>query len=92
MSIPSQFLELWLFKRQFELPGDSTVSSLKALINQRSKWPLQHLVLLLGCRRLHEELPMSRVAAGGGGVAGAAAAAPGRAGRAELLEARGAGP
>lgn len=29
----------------------------------RSKFPLQHMVLLLGCRRLHEELPMGRVAA-----------------------------
>ncbi|CAK9036342.1 unnamed protein product [Durusdinium trenchii] len=48
---------------QFELEEKSNVAALKKLIHGRSKFPLDQIVLLLGCRRLHEELPMGRVAA-----------------------------
>jgi len=48
---------------QFELENNSTVAALKELIHQRSKFPLEQMVLLLGCRRLQDELPIHRVSA-----------------------------
>ena len=48
---------------QFELAANSTVTALKSLIAKRTKFPMDQTVLLLGCKRLHEELPMGRVAA-----------------------------
>jgi len=48
---------------QFELEASSTVAALKKLIHERSKYPVEQMVLLLGCRRLQDELPMGRVSA-----------------------------
>ncbi|CAE7348595.1 tuf1 [Symbiodinium sp. CCMP2456] len=48
---------------QFELAASGTVTTLKELISKRTKFPVDQTVLLLGCKRLHDELPMGRVAA-----------------------------
>ena len=48
---------------QFELAASGTVTTLKELIFKRTKFAVDQTVLLLGCKRLHEELPMGRVAA-----------------------------
>lgn len=48
---------------QFELAASGTVTTLKELISKRTKFPIDQTVLLLGCKRLHDELPMGRVAA-----------------------------
>ena len=48
---------------QFELAASSTVMALKSLVSKRTKFLADQTVLLLGCKRLHEELPMGRVAA-----------------------------
>eukprot|EP00927_Polykrikos_kofoidii_P022441 TRINITY_DN20940_c0_g1_i1.p1 TRINITY_DN20940_c0_g1~~TRINITY_DN20940_c0_g1_i1.p1 ORF type:complete len:883 (+),score=128.37 TRINITY_DN20940_c0_g1_i1:184-2832(+) len=48
---------------QFECEASAPVASLKLLLRRRTGFPIDQMVLLLGCRRLHEELPMKRVAA-----------------------------
>mmetsp|Transcript_31253 Transcript_31253/g.72301 ORF Transcript_31253/g.72301 Transcript_31253/m.72301 type:complete len:722 (+) Transcript_31253:53-2218(+) len=48
---------------QFELASTSNVSALKKLISQRTKFPSDQIVILLGCKRLDGVLPMGRVAA-----------------------------
>ena len=48
---------------QFELAASGTLTTLKELISKRTKFPVDQTVLLLGCKRLHDELPMGRVAA-----------------------------
>jgi hypothetical protein len=48
---------------QFECDKNSTIASLKALIERRTRFPMSHGTLLLGCRRLHDELVMQNVAA-----------------------------
>eukprot|EP00927_Polykrikos_kofoidii_P043775 TRINITY_DN37869_c0_g1_i1.p1 TRINITY_DN37869_c0_g1~~TRINITY_DN37869_c0_g1_i1.p1 ORF type:complete len:919 (+),score=170.81 TRINITY_DN37869_c0_g1_i1:50-2806(+) len=48
---------------QFECEASAQVASLKKLVRRRTGFPINQMVLLLGCRRLHDELPMARVAA-----------------------------
>jgi hypothetical protein len=48
---------------QFECSASSNLASLKTMIQRRTRFPIQEMVLLLGCKRLHNELPMNRVAA-----------------------------
>eukprot|EP00933_Yihiella_yeosuensis_P043290 TRINITY_DN3802_c1_g1_i1.p1 TRINITY_DN3802_c1_g1~~TRINITY_DN3802_c1_g1_i1.p1 ORF type:complete len:794 (-),score=135.76 TRINITY_DN3802_c1_g1_i1:112-2493(-) len=47
---------------QFECEASSDVPTLKRLIEARTKFPAAYVVLLLGFRRLHDELRMSLVA------------------------------
>eukprot|EP00928_Gymnodinium_smaydae_P031432 TRINITY_DN23065_c0_g1_i1.p1 TRINITY_DN23065_c0_g1~~TRINITY_DN23065_c0_g1_i1.p1 ORF type:complete len:881 (-),score=156.47 TRINITY_DN23065_c0_g1_i1:122-2671(-) len=48
---------------QFESEGTSTVADLKKQIQRRTKLPTARMLLLLRGRRLHDDLPMARVAA-----------------------------
>lgn len=48
---------------QFECEALSTVASLKNMIKARTNFPVNPAVLLLGYRRLHDQLLMGRVAA-----------------------------
>lgn len=48
---------------QFECDKNSTIAALKAMIERRTLFPMSHGTLLLGCRRLHDELVMQNVAA-----------------------------
>eukprot|EP00931_Biecheleriopsis_adriatica_P061012 TRINITY_DN36666_c0_g1_i1.p1 TRINITY_DN36666_c0_g1~~TRINITY_DN36666_c0_g1_i1.p1 ORF type:complete len:760 (-),score=142.32 TRINITY_DN36666_c0_g1_i1:8-1945(-) len=49
---------------QFELEVGSNIAVLKTLVQERTNFPKDRIILLLGpAKRLHEELPMGRVAA-----------------------------
>jgi len=48
---------------QFECEAAGDVAALKCMIQARTNFPASRSVLLLGCRRIHDELPMPRVAA-----------------------------
>jgi len=47
----------------FECRAKSDVAALKQAIQERMQFPADSLVLVIGSRRLHDELPMARVAA-----------------------------
>ncbi|CAJ1365553.1 unnamed protein product [Effrenium voratum] len=51
-----------IVSEQYELRKDSTVADLKQQMGIRNKFPASRIVLLLGCRRLYDDYPMSRVA------------------------------